>query len=130
MPTSVSAGGVHGLGDNDDEASLWEVLMVLGVVASRFFLRRKVFAPQFFVMLSLAPIIETLDLDRFGGVENGFSMLFCGGFEKFLQNVCIRSAPFATLHVMYLLGFLPQEIFREAGRVPRRNIAEFQEANL
>jgi hypothetical protein len=37
MPLSASAGGAHGLGDNDDEASLWEVLMVLGVVASRFF---------------------------------------------------------------------------------------------
>jgi prolyl oligopeptidase len=37
MPPSASADGVHGLGDNGDEASLWEALMVLGVVASRFF---------------------------------------------------------------------------------------------
>jgi hypothetical protein len=46
MPLSASAGGEHGLGDNDDEASLWEVLMVLGVVASRFFYAPCVNAPR------------------------------------------------------------------------------------
>ena len=47
MPLSASAGGVHGLGDNDDEASLWEVLMVLGVVASRFFCAGRISYPIF-----------------------------------------------------------------------------------
>jgi hypothetical protein len=43
MLSPASAGDVHGLGDNDDEASLWEVLVVLGVVASRFFYVRTIY---------------------------------------------------------------------------------------
>jgi hypothetical protein len=37
MPLSISVEGEYSLGDNGDAASLWEVRMVLGVVASGFF---------------------------------------------------------------------------------------------
>jgi hypothetical protein len=49
MPSSASAGGVHSLEDNDGKASLEEVLMVLGVVASGFFYARIDFASRLFI---------------------------------------------------------------------------------
>jgi hypothetical protein len=48
MPLSTSVEGEYSLGDNGDAASLWEVRMVLGVVASRFFMRFSVPARMFF----------------------------------------------------------------------------------